>query len=123
MTDPAGDYGFDLSPDGSRLAVNSRQQNHIRILFVDGSAPRDIQAKRWAAVNTLDWAADGNGFFCGNQSPQGATLLHIDLEGNARALWRQKGSDGIHGVPSPDGKHLAIPAFTSESTVRMIENF
>jgi Tol biopolymer transport system component/tRNA A-37 threonylcarbamoyl transferase component Bud32 len=122
-TDPAGDYGFDLSPDGSRLAVHNREQNHIRILFVDGRPTRDVQVKGWAALGTLDWSADGKGFFCSILLPQGATLFHIDLDGHAQALWTQKAPGGTWGVPSPNGKSLAIPGFIFSRNAWMIENF
>ena len=122
-TDPAGIYSFGLSPDASRLAVEKINEGRIRILSLDGSAPRDVKVKGWASLNSLDWATDGKGFFASSQSPQGATLLHIDLEGNAQALWTQKGSFQTWGVPSPDGKSLAILGATIESNVWMIENF
>jgi hypothetical protein len=96
-TDPTGIYSFDLSPDASRLAVEKTGEDHIRILPLDGGAPRDVNAKGWATLNSLDWATDGKGFFASSQSPQGVTLLHIDLEGNAQTLWTQKGSSQTWG--------------------------
>ena len=122
-TDPTGVYSFDLSPDASRLAVEKTAEGHIRILPLDGGAPREVNAKGWATLNSLDWATDGKGFFASSQSPQGVTLLHIDLEGNAQTLWTQKGSSQTWGIPSPDGKSLAILRATIESNVWMIENF
>jgi DNA-binding winged helix-turn-helix (wHTH) protein/Tol biopolymer transport system component len=122
-TDPNGDYIFDLSPDASRVAVKKKGDAHIRILPLDGGAPRDVQA-RGGTLDSLAWAADGKGFFSSSQSPQGSTLLHIDLEGNTQALWTQKGDQGdTFGVPSPDGKNLAIFRRTVDQNVWMIENF
>ena len=124
-TDPMGTYSFDLSPDGLRLAVEKANgpTGHIRILPLDGSAARDVQAKGGGALNSLNWAADGKSFFASSQSPQGAKLFHIDLEGNAQVLWEQKSGFKAWGVPSPDGKSLAILGQTFESNVWMIENF
>ena len=122
-TDPTDVYVFDLSPDASRLAVEKAGEAHIRILPLDGGAPRDVTAKGWATLNSLDWATDGKGFFASSQSPQGVTLLHIDLEGSAQVLWTQKGGFQTWGIPSPDGKSLAILGATTESNVWMIENF
>ena len=122
-TDPAGDYDFDLSPDGSRLVVEKRGKTRLRILPLDGSPLRDVDVKGWGAFTTLDWAADGKGFFCSSRSPQGATLLHIDLDGNAQAVWTQKGGYVAVGIPSPDGRRLAIDGVTIESNAWMIENF
>lgn len=124
-TDPMGAYSFDLSPDGLRLAVEKANEptGHIRILPLDGGVARDVQAKECGALNSLNWAADGKSFFASSQSPQGAKLFHIDLEGNAQVLWAQKSGFKAWGVPSPDGKSLAILGQTFESNVWMIENF
>ena len=124
-TDPAGIYNFDVSPDASRLAVEQEfeGEGHIRILSLTGSAVRDVKAKGWGALNSLDWAADGKGFFASSQSGQAATLLHIDLDGNVQVLWTQKGGRQAWGVPSPDGKHVAILGSSIESNVWMIEKF
>src|SRR5215831_5680376 len=54
----------------------------------------------------------GQGFYVSSSSPRGATLLYIDLKGKVSALWEQKGSWQTWGIPSPDGRHLAILGFT-----------
>jgi len=124
-TDVASRYGAQLSPDGSRLAVLKvpNLEGSIRILPLDGGAERVVKIKGWRTINSLNWAEDGKGFFCSSPSPQGVTLLHIDLEGNAQALWAQKGSHQTWGVSSPDLKWLAIYGATIDSNVWMIENF
>jgi hypothetical protein len=38
-------------------------------------------------------------------------------------MWEQKGSYAAWGVPSLDGRHLAILAYTVDSSVWMLENF
>jgi hypothetical protein len=57
--------------------------------------------------------------------PHGArvTLLYIDLNGHASAVWEQKGGVQTWGVPSPDARHLAILGYTVDSNVWMLENF
>jgi Tol biopolymer transport system component len=124
-TDPAGVYNFDVSPDASRLAVEKsyEREGRIRILSLTGGAVRDVKVKGWGALTSLDWAADGKGLFASSQSARVATLLHIDLDGNVQSLWTQKGGLQAWGVPSPDGKHLAILGTIIESNVWMIENF
>jgi serine/threonine protein kinase/Tol biopolymer transport system component len=114
-------FDFDVSPDGARLAVINTLDGHIRILPLDGGTARDIKSR--GALDTLDWAADGKGFFSSNRSSQGAKVLHIDLEGNTQTLWTQEGPSMTCGVPSPDGKHLAIFGTTLESNAWMIEDF
>jgi len=56
-------------------------------------------------------------------SPQAASLLHVDLSGNAQVLWEHKGAGDIWGVPSPDGRYLAILGEVNNSNVWMFEGF
>ena len=74
-----------------------------------------------------DWAPDGRGFYVSGWSPVGAprgvTLLYIDLNGQATPVWEQGGSFGTWGLPSPDGRHLAMLGWTADSSVWVLENF
>ena len=70
------------------------------------------------------WAPDGKAIYVGSAAPQGSTLLYMDLKGNARVLWQLKGQAGsIWGVPSPDGRYLAILGSVTNSNVWMLEGF
>jgi Tol biopolymer transport system component len=123
--DPAGDYHWDLSPDGSHLAILNAADHEadIRILPIAGGTGQDVKVKGWDALHSLDWAADGKGFFASTPSGRGAKLLHIDLQGRAQAIWTQTVGHQTWGAPSPDGKKLAILGLTIVSNVWMIENF
>jgi len=51
-----------------------------------------------------------------------------DLRGNARIVWEQQGtlgneSAGTSGIPSPDGRHLAMMGFTQSANMWVIEGF
>ena len=61
---------------------------------------------------------------CWNESPiqAGHALLHVDLEGNTQVLWPQAQNLEIYGVPSPDGRHLAILGWTLNSNLWIIES-
>ena len=61
--------------------------------------------------------------YCGSVSPGGTTLLYVDLEGNARVLWQISGGSQIWGIPSPDGRCLAIGSEARNSNVWMLEGF
>ena len=70
----------------------------------------------------LDWTADGKGLPVSSPIPGGVALLRLDLKSNVHLLWEQKG--GVTwGVPSPDGRHVAMPGNTENSNVWMIEDF
>jgi len=61
--------------------------------------------------------------FVSTLEPGGAALLHVDLNGEARPNWRQPQSTVTWGLPSPDGRHLAILGSRSEANVWLIDNF
>jgi eukaryotic-like serine/threonine-protein kinase len=124
-TDPALRYNWDLSPDGSQLALAyPTGENRIRLLPLSVGAPRDLVVNGWYGFTSgPDWSPDGKGVYVGSSSPRGATLLYIDLEGHSSTVWEQKGSFQTTGVPSPDGRHLAIESYTVASNVWMLENF
>ena len=124
-TDPRFQYNWDLSPDGSQIAIAfPAGENRIRLLPVAGGGSRDVVVNGWSGFNEgPDWTPDGKGFYVSSSSPRGVTLLHIDLTGKQSIVWDQKGGLQTWGVPSPDGRHLAIMGHTMDSNVWMIENF
>jgi eukaryotic-like serine/threonine-protein kinase len=127
--DPSAHYfGSALSPDGSTFAISrsGEAEIHIRLLSLSGGSDRQITVKGglYLPWMGLDWSLDGKGLYCGSVSPQGGTLVYVDLKGNARVLWRYKGRGGnIWAVPSPDGRYLAILGNVVDSNVWMLEGF
>jgi serine/threonine protein kinase len=112
-----------LSPDGTRIAALRGWEGAIQILSLRGQPAQVIPVKGWNRLQTLDWAADGKGFYvsCGVQ--RGSVLLHVDLQGNAKVLWKNDSGLRTLGRPSPDGRHLAIQVLIQNSNIWMIENF
>ena len=41
-TDAMADYWWDLSPDGTRIAILKRRGGRIQILWLNGRAPQEI---------------------------------------------------------------------------------
>jgi Tol biopolymer transport system component len=114
-----------LSPDGSVLAMtrNVDPEVRIRLLSLAGAADREITLKGWPDGGGINWSPDGKGFYYGSSSAGGCTLLYVDLKGNARVLWQKKGSYQTWGIPSPDGRHLAILGGVVSSNAWMLEGF
>jgi Tol biopolymer transport system component len=71
----------------------------------------------------VDWAADGKGLFVSTSVQGGAELLYVALHGGTQVLWRTHGGSQIPVRPSPDGRHLAIQAWTVDCNLWMMENF
>jgi len=122
-----GNFAEGLSPDGSTFAIARRDEPeiHIRLLSLSGGSDREIAVKGWPSITGLDWSADGKGFYCGSTSSQGGTLLYVDLMGNAQVLWhsREGGRGFLGGIPSPDGRYLAIWAANLNRNAWMVEGF
>ncbi len=119
-------YPDALSPDGATLAIarSHEAETHIRLLSLSGGSDREISVKGWPNCTGLDWSPDGKGLYSGSASPQGRTLLYVDLKGNARVLWQYRGAgNDIWGIPSPDGRYMAIRGGALSSNVWMVEGF
>jgi len=122
-TDPNADYGWSLSPDAKRIGILKIGGNHVYVLPLDGSPVRDLTVAGWNGFNSFDWSVDSKGFFTSNTTALGATLLFVDLKGKPHPLWQQRSGSFTWGVPSPDGRHLAIFGQDFNGNMWMIENF
>jgi DNA-binding winged helix-turn-helix (wHTH) protein/Tol biopolymer transport system component len=134
-TDPVArypsDYIWDLSPDGSAIAILRRSEPEIRVMYLNGTASRTIAAKGWNNFQSVNWTADGKGLIVASATAGGATLLRVDLRGKAYALWERRGNlepgsvalDAPWGLASPDGRRLAIYSGHLNGNMWMMENF
>jgi eukaryotic-like serine/threonine-protein kinase len=122
-TDATTDYHWDLSPDGTRIALLKHRRGRVQILSLNGQPPQEITAKGWNTLSSMNWTADGKGLFVSSYTQRGADMLHMDLQGNVRFLWEHPGGIEIYGLPSPDGRHLAMRGWNVESNLWMMENF
>jgi len=132
---PDAHYSWDLSPDGTHIAILKQSEAAITLLSLASNSTRVIAVKASPKLYSLDWSADGQGLFVSALADGGSTLLHLDLTGNAQTLWYSKGGirqpgdvflSGVlapRAVPSPDGRYLAIQEQSVSSNIWMIENF
>jgi Tol biopolymer transport system component len=117
--------GWDVSPDGSSLALVDVEKYGGRIEVLT------LFDRKWSQVflepegqhpATIAWAADGKGFFVTTSEPYG--LLHVSLTGQVHSLFSSGHSQWFQDPsPSPDGKYLAFSAQTNDSNVWLLENF
>ena len=117
------DYSWQLSPDGSRIGIVKRHGHQIRLVPVGGGQTRTITVKGNSELMELNWAIDSQSMFVSAVEPGAATLLHVDLNGDAQPVWQQPQPKLTWGFPSPDGRHLAILGTSSEANVWVIGNF
>jgi DNA-binding winged helix-turn-helix (wHTH) protein/Tol biopolymer transport system component len=135
LTTPDAHYDWDVSPDGTRIAILKESELPITVLSLVDHSSRTIVAKAWPKLYGLNWSADGEGLFVSALANGGCTLLHVDMKGNAYPLWYAKGgvrqpgdvfrSDILtpRAVPSPDGRSLIIQESSVSANIWMLENF
>jgi Tol biopolymer transport system component len=124
-TEPGAYYTWAPSPDGSLIAYEKTDwtSGQVHFLPLHGGQAGTVTVKGYANLNSLDWAPDSKSIFVGTWGPSGATVLHIDLNGNAQPLWHQPQPNQTWGIPSPDGRHLAMLGVSADANVWMIDNF
>jgi serine/threonine protein kinase len=122
-TEATKGYHWDLSPDGTRIALLKNRDARVQILSLNGVASRQITSKGWNTLSSVFWTADGNGLFVSSYTARGADMLRMDFRGNTRLVWEHPGGIDIYGVPSPDGRHLAMRGWNVEQNMWMMENF
>jgi Tol biopolymer transport system component len=123
--DPKLDWGWfcDLSLDGSRLAVVASPNEPIQILSLRGQPPQLIPSKETKNFQFAYWSTDGKGLFVTHGVKDGSELLHMDLQGGTKALWKNNGGYYPWGLQSPDGRHIAIQGSVQSGNMWIMENF
>jgi hypothetical protein len=127
LKQPVDRYFWDLSHDGSRLAFTQYlrgSQTHIQVLPLSGGDAKDLAIMRDMQPTSLDWAIDDRGFLVGSCTPAGA-LFFVDFSGRTDELWKSVAIYGLgpRGIPSPDGRYLAMLGWATDNNVWMLENF
>jgi DNA-binding winged helix-turn-helix (wHTH) protein/Tol biopolymer transport system component len=123
-TDAAAQYHWTLSADGNRAAILKFGDNRIHIVSFSGQRPQEVVVKRWTKLAGSQWAADDKGWFTSSTSEKGVVLLYVDFQGEAHPLLSLNGGGSkVYGLPSPDGRHLAIVSTARNNNVWMMENF
>ncbi len=118
---------LDVSPDGKWISVTSGKGAETKIVIRShstGDVVREISLRGATSLVSTDWAPDGKGFFWGDQTLTEIREMYVDLSGNSTLLWRNPGeANSIWGIPSPDGKQLALVLLTDDSNVYTVKNF
>jgi serine/threonine protein kinase/DNA-binding winged helix-turn-helix (wHTH) protein/Tol biopolymer transport system component len=121
--DAKTDYTWGISPQADRIALVNNQNPTIDLLHLDGRPAQKITVRDQHNFDWLYWAPDGKGFYVSTTGKEGSLLLYVDLHGKAHTVWEEKGGQGTWGIPSPDGKHIALQSWTFSSNLWMMENF
>ena len=94
-----------------------------KINSLTGGAAQEIAVAGWPAFQSIEWAADGKGWYAASRSAAANTLLFVDQQGHAFPLRHTPSGYDTYAVPSPDRHHLAFLEYTTANNAWMIENF
>lgn len=133
-------YNWSLSPDGTTLAIAKGkwgdEEPRIHIVPVDASADRAsadrasagpagvdrwLTISGWPGIASLDWAADSKSLWAASVGGDENALLHIDLQGHARPVWRPGKMIVGWAIPSRDGHSLAVLVNSGSANAWMVE--
>ncbi|MBZ5684161.1 MAG: winged helix-turn-helix domain-containing protein [Acidobacteriia bacterium] len=118
-------FNWSLSPDGTMLAIAKGKwgnvEPRISLFSLNGAPERSLTIRGWPGIMALDWAADSKSLWATTPGDKENTLLRIDLQGNARAVWHPKNVTVNWAIPSRDGKYLALHVHSSSANVSMLE--
>ena len=114
-------WAIDLAPDGNSIAELTDPAGPIRVIALDGRRSVVIAPKGLDNIQNLHWAANEGGLYVSTVSWDSVSLWHVDLEGRTRRIWENRGATGSAGLPSPDGRHIALQTSGESSNVWILE--
>ena len=117
---------WDVSPDGSAIALVHNDNNQLRILDLGTKQERSIRVDGWHGFEHVAWAADGKALYLNGSSPKKvgyAALLRVDLLGHVSVLRQKEYEWHASPVPSRDGRRLAFAVMPFHGNVWVLENF
>lgn len=115
------DLRWALSPDGTRIAVADARGSHIRILLLEGLASESITLAGQHHLGYVSFTSDSRGVIVPSVTDQGASLLSVSLSGATAVLWEQPGATDISGIPSRDGRQVAVWVRSRKASLWMAE--
>jgi Tol biopolymer transport system component/tRNA A-37 threonylcarbamoyl transferase component Bud32 len=117
---------FDLSPDGTKVAVVHGDNNEIQVVDLLSGDETTISVEDWSSFEFISWTAQGDGFFINagfsGQTEFLAALLHVDMEGRARRLLTTPSEWHVYIRASPDGRHVAFASMPFHGNAWLIED-
>jgi Tol biopolymer transport system component len=117
---------WDLSPDGSKVAVVHNDDDTITIVQLESGQERVVRVDGWRYFEFVSWSADGNGFFATGSTAIGTgypALLRVDADGRVHVLRQHPNEWHVRLHASPDGQSLAFAKVSFHGNAWMIEGF
>ena len=122
--DPEASIAWDLSPDGSTIAIigMDERKDRIRLIELESGSTNSIAVGQNEHLSGISWSADGRGWFVTSSSLHGAAIFYVRATGGVSKLWATSTNLSVP-LASPDGRNLAFATSTYNSNAWLIENF
>jgi serine/threonine protein kinase len=117
------DWNGRISPDANLFAFITGPSSPIYIRPLRGNRATIVPTKGLNYKRSFRWTANGRGFYVTNAVKGGSELFYVDMHGVPKKLWHNDGDFPPVGVPSPDGRRLAIQGSTLDDNIWLIEDF
>ena len=105
-------FNWTLSRDGKYLATarisGGRGPTLIHIREIRSGRDFDLSLPPGVGAQYIDWTADSVSLWICTVSGDAQSMIRMDLTGKITSSFDSKQPDLGYGIPSPDGKHLAI---------------
>ena len=115
---------WDLSPDGRLIALTPRDRadNHIRV-FSDTGLEREVAVPGWSGLASINFWADGKGFFAASERSGHVDFISIGMQGQATRLDCDPELLPAWVVASPDGRRVALNMHVYASKAWLLRQF
>jgi serine/threonine protein kinase len=119
---------WDLSPDGSRVAIPNHDSRDARIRLVPldplrtGTAESTVVLKGLKDLNGVVWEAGGRGWYVSIRTATGGLLKYVDIQG-VHVVNLRESAFPTYVVPSPDGRRIAFPEWTVSGNAWLFQGF
>ncbi len=117
---------WDLSPDGSTLAVVHNDDDAVRLISLPSGQEKILRVQGWTSFEFVSWAGDGQRLFLNagfNIAGKLADLISVDLQGNASILRQAVSQWHVDPVTSPDGRYVAFSSMPFHGNAWLITEF
>jgi hypothetical protein len=122
MSPDGNQFAYLVDPPSGQAPGQPAATPAIRVVDSGGRTRATLPVPGFFAVRSLDWSADGRGFYtAGFTSANESTLLYVDLKGSVVRLFGEPGSMPRWAIPSRDGRQLAIAGTTYDMNAWMVD--
>jgi eukaryotic-like serine/threonine-protein kinase len=111
---------WDLSPDGSEIAIPNHDPHEarIRVIALRGHTESTITLNGPKYLSAIAWSPDGQGWYVSARAGSEMSLLYANLHGQTWELLKSARPSFV--VPSPDGRHVVFPQDIASSNVWLV---